>query len=220
MPASRGQKVVASRRRREDEGEEEGSVAGDLEDDSLSEGSIISNGDDDADVEPSDISEEDVVQAQHSQSGPAQPDSTLTATTHNLEESSAKEIGSKFVTSSDTKAMMNGLKVSEGKDIPAVDFDQEVAETTDFVVEGSKFHTKTSVEPPAERSRREHLEYLKEKEENPAFVPTRGGFFLHDNRATSSGQNGFRAPARGRGRGGFIGFQARYCSSPLSSFNS
>lgn len=218
MPSSRGKKVAASRRRREDEGEEEGSVAGELEDDSLSEGSIISNGDDDADVEPSDVSEEDVVQAQRNQGGPPQPDPALTTTTHNLEESSAKAIGSKFFTSSDTKAMMNGLKVPEGKGISAVDFDQEVAETMDPVDESSMLQTKTSVEPPAERSRREHLEYLKEKKENPAFVPNRGGFFLHDNRATSSGLNGFRAPGRGRGRGGFIGFQARYYSSPVSPF--
>ncbi|ERF72970.1 hypothetical protein EPUS_05051 [Endocarpon pusillum Z07020] len=207
MPSSRGKKVVASRRRREDDGEEEGSMAEDLEDDSLSEGSIISNGDDDADIEPSDISEEDVVQAQNNRSGPAQPDPTLTTTKPNLEESSAKATSSKFVTLSDTNTMMNGLKVSEGKDIPVVDSDQVVAETTDSVVESSMERAKISVDPPAERSRREHLEYLKEKMENPAFVPNRGGFFLHDNRAASSGQNGFRAPARGRGRGGFIGFQ-------------
>lgn len=217
MPSSRGKRVVASRRRREDEGEEEGSMAEDLEDDSLSEGSIISNGDDDADIEPSDISEEDVVQAQNNRSGPAQPDPTLTTTIPNLEEPSAKATSSKFVTLSDTSTMMNGLKVSEGKDIPVVDFDQVVAETTDSVVESSMLRAKISVDPPAERSRREHLEYLKEKKENPAFVPNRGGFFLHDNRAASSGQNGFRAPAHGRGRGGFIGFQTRYFPPPVSA---
>jgi CASC3/Barentsz eIF4AIII binding len=215
MASNRAKKVVVSRRRREDEGEEEGSVAGDLEDDSLSEGSIISNGEDDADIEPSDISEDEVVKVQQSGPAPAQLSPSL-ASTHNVDEPNSQEMESKFVTMSDTRAMMNGLKLSEAKDVPAVDFDEAAADATESVAEDSRSNANVLVEPPAEKSRREHQEYLKQKE-NPAFVPNRGGFFLHDNRAAPSGHNGFRAPARGRGRGGFIGYQPRYVcpSTPL-----
>ncbi|EFR02677.1 hypothetical protein MGYG_05674 [Nannizzia gypsea CBS 118893] len=40
----------------------------------------------------------------------------------------------------------------------------------------------------AERKRREHDEYIQKRNSDPSFVPTRGGFFLHDNR--SGGGNG------------------------------
>lgn len=213
MASNRAKKAVVSRRRREDEGEEEGSVAGDLEDDSLSEGSIISNCDDDADIEPSDISEEEVVKVQHNERGPAQLSPSL-ATTDNLGEPNAQARDSKFITLSDTRAMMNGLKLSDGKDVSGVEFDEAMADATESVAEDSRPQAKVLMEPLAEKSRREHQEYLKQKRENPAFVPNRGGFFLHDNRAAPSGQNGFRAPARGRGWGGFVGYQPRYVSSP------
>jgi CASC3/Barentsz eIF4AIII binding len=216
MASNRVKKVVVSRRRREDEGEEEGSVAGELEDDSLSEGSIISNGDDDADIEPSDISEEEAVKAHHPIQDPAQLSPSV-ASTHNLDEPSAQEMESKFVTMSDTTAMMNGLKVSEAKDVPVVDFDEANAGASESVAEESRSDANVVVEQPADKSRREHLEYLKQKKENPAFVPNRGGFFLHDNRAAASGQNGFRASARGRGRGGYIGYQPRYVCPPAPS---
>jgi hypothetical protein len=55
-------------------------------------------------------------------------------------------------------------------------------------------------ESMAQRARREHQEYIKQRDANPAFVPTRGGFFLHDDRsATSHSLNG-RQFVRGRGR--------------------
>lgn len=215
MASNPRKKVVASRRRREDEGEEEGSVAGDLEDDSLSEGSIISNGDDDADVEPSDMSEDEVAKAQYTEENPTQPNPPSPKAV-NHKATNVKEMDSNFVTSSDTAAMMNGLNLAKGKDVPAVEFDEAVADATDTVAEDSRSQAEDLKEAPAERSRREHLEYLKQKKENPAFVPNRGGFFLHDNRATSSGPNGFRSPVRGRGRGVFNGFQPRYVPLPSS----
>lgn len=210
MPFTRQKKVVASRRRREDEGEEEGSVAGDLEDDSLSEGSVISNGDDDADVEASDISEDETAKTPCPGPAVGQPESTLPTERHN-KGPSPQTTDSEFVTSSDTKAMMNGLKLGDGKNVPEVDFDGPTADATD-----SRPRSNISRETPAERSRREHLEYLKQRNENPAFVPNRGGFFLHDNRAAHSGPNGFRESPRGRGRGSSSGFQPRHVFAPHS----
>lgn len=204
MASNLRKKVVASRRRREDEGEEEGSVLGEMEDDSLSEGSIISHGDDDADIEPSDISEDDISKTQSNEHGVALDIANL-ASTGKEEAPNPQATDSKFTISSDTKAMMNGLKLTDTKHVPEVDFDEVTVDATDSAVEDSRPQAKTPRETPAERSRREHLEYLRQQNENPAFVPNRGGFFLHDNRA-APGQNGFRGSAKGRGRGGFNGF--------------
>ena len=51
--------MVASRRRRDDDGEDEVSIMDDAEDDSPSDASAISNADDDADAEASDASADD-----------------------------------------------------------------------------------------------------------------------------------------------------------------
>ena len=200
MASNRRKKVVASRRRREADGEEEGSMAGDLEEDSLSEGSIISNGDDDDhEVEPSEISEDEGAKAPHLEVGsglaPKEPD--------------ARAIQPKFATPLDTLAMMNGPKLGDGKVVPAVEFNEAVANAPDSVVEEARPQAKASKEGPAERSRRERSEYLKQRKEDPAFVPNRGGFFLHDYRGTPSGSLGFRTSARAHGRGVFRGVQSR-----------
>src|SRR5947209_15720567 len=117
MASSRRKRVVASRRRREDDGEEEGSVAAELEDDSLSEGSIISNGDDDADIEPSDISEDENVKPQSAEVRGATSPSTTLPTELNLQKPNIPALNSAFIASSDTNAMMNGLKLDDGTDV-------------------------------------------------------------------------------------------------------
>ena len=119
---------MASRRRGEDDGEEEGAVGADLEDDSLSEGSIISNGDDDADMEPSDMSEDEVVKAHHVEPGAVQPVSSLLSE-GNLKESPAQLTDSKYGSCPDTKAMDNGLKLDDETDIPALKSDVAMGET-------------------------------------------------------------------------------------------
>jgi len=52
-----------------------------------------------------------------------------------------------------------------------------------------------------ERRRREHEEYKKKRDADPAFVPNRGAFFMHDHRHQGGGSNGFKPFGRG-GRGG------------------
>jgi hypothetical protein len=56
-------------------------------------------------------------------------------------------------------------------------------------------------EAPYERRRREHEEYKKKRDQDPAFVPNRGAFFMHDHRHAGPAANGFRPFGRGRGRG-------------------
>ena len=55
-------------------------------------------------------------------------------------------------------------------------------------------------ELPHERRRREHEEYKKKRDADPAFVPNRGAFFMHDHRHAGPAANGFRPFGRGRGR--------------------
>jgi hypothetical protein len=193
--APRRRHIGASRRkRREDEGEDEGSLAGDVEDDSLSEGSADSRQDEeDADGEGSE-SEADTATATEAGKvkkggkvngghvngrNPGQPRRSST---------SPGKPGLK-TTVSDTEAMMKGLKIS-GQSGEEVGFDE--------MEQGRELQTgRTPSAPPTEpkretlaaKKRREHERYVKERDHNPAFVPTRGSFFLHDKR-TNEGGNG------------------------------
>ncbi|EPS45182.1 hypothetical protein H072_828 [Dactylellina haptotyla CBS 200.50] len=76
--------------------------------------------------------------------------------------------------------------------------------------------TPSTQETPLERKRREAEEYRKKRDADPAFVPNRGAFFMHDHRSESAGANGFRPFGRGRGRNGFNGF-TRYVISGLTA---
>jgi hypothetical protein len=104
----------------------------------------------------------------------------------------------------DTEVMMNGLKISKGAaQDEGIDF--ETAEKNGLSSAGDMSHIDTSTsagrqETPAERKRREHEEYKKKRDSDPAFIPNRGAFFMHDQRS-AAGQNGFRLSGRGRGRG-------------------
>lgn len=203
MGAPRQKNLIKSRRRVEDDGEEEGSVAAGVEDDSLSEGSAISDADDDADAEGSDGSDTSPPRADFKphaganghgerpsnlapQSGSAPSKSPLAATMH------------------DTEAMMNGLKVSSEVEGEGTNF-EDLGEQP----EGKPQQGVTQEEPAealtsgslGERRRREHEEYKKKRDADPAFVPNRGVFFMHDHRSAAPGQNGFRPSGRGRGRG-------------------
>ncbi|KAK6720276.1 hypothetical protein SNK05_003384 [Fusarium graminearum] len=66
---------------------------------------------------------------------------------------------------------------------------------------------------PANRRRQEHEDYKKKRDEDPAFVPNRGAFFMHDHRHAGPAANGFRPFGRGRGRGGRGGIGGRLLPS-------
>lgn len=197
--APRRRHIGASRRkRRDDEGEEEGSAAGDLEDDSLSEGSVSSHpGDEDADVEGSE--EEQETQSQTTgKSNRGKVNGREPGKSKRRSSATPNKPGLK-TTVSDTEAMLNGLKVTDEDD--EVDFDQ--------LEEDRELQTgRTPSAPPTEpkretlaaKKRREHEKYVKERDQNPAFVPTRGRFFLHDNRTTEAGPNGHRPLNKGKSR--------------------
>ncbi|RPB27869.1 hypothetical protein L211DRAFT_470848 [Terfezia boudieri ATCC MYA-4762] len=123
----------------------------------------------------------------------------------------------------DTDFMLNRLKIDDqdavGEDV--VNFDDEVAESEKILptepasikpVVLPRLPEKTQQqsvrhETLFERRRREHEEYKKKRDADPAFVPNRGAFFMHDHRHQGGGSNGFKPFGRGGrgGRGGMFG---------------
>ncbi len=210
MSSTRRKNMVPSRRRRDDDDDEEGSVTADIGDDSLSEGSVISPGDDDADVEGSEISDRETAREMEPGSPVLQTNGQTAGSKQSATDPITPGMNGVFKASADTEAMMNGLKISEdtttGEEINFEDTAADARLSSPKPVQVQLVAPKH--ETPAERSRREHQEYLKQRDENPAFVPNRGGFFLHDNRSTAAGMNGLRSFPKGRGRGAFNGMQS------------
>ncbi|KAJ5922621.1 hypothetical protein N7516_010324 [Penicillium verrucosum] len=205
--------IGASRRkRREEDGEEEGSMAGDIGDDSLSEGSVDSHQEDeDADGEVSEESEDEV--STLDKAGKVNGRGVDKSTRSSSVSPGKRELKT---TVSDTEAMLNGLKISDGAgDAAEVQFD-------DLEEQQEANPGRTPSAPPTEpnrnnlasRKRRENDKYVKEREQNPAFVPTRGSFFLHDKRSTD---NGHRLKSKSRPYGLIVDGSSRKSSKPDAS---
>ncbi|RFU30964.1 hypothetical protein B7463_g5369, partial [Scytalidium lignicola] len=201
MAPHRRRDLAVSRRRVEDEGEEDGGPdLADLDDDSLTEGSILSDDDDNGDG--SEISHIDVESppspALHKVNGNGYMET-------NLEKSNPKN-GVPSTAKSDMDIMLNGLHLSDQhgavEEIRYEDLreDESIKEPSPVVVK-STAQMDQPIEAPYDRRRREHEEYKKRRDEDPAFVPNRGAFFMHDHRHPGPAANGFRPFIRGRGRG-------------------
>lgn len=211
-PKRNSRRALGHRRRVEDEGEDEGGTEtlDVLDDDSITEGSVISDENNHAD--DSDTSNVDEAlptspvlkkasgratgKAGHRRGPPAAgaPDSN----------------GQAAEALAETGARLEELSIS-GSPKPA---SENEAAAPSSKPGGPVVVSSTSVqsqEPPFERRRREHEEYRKKRDEDPAFVPNRGAFFMHDHRHAGPAANGFRPFGRGalrggRGRGrGFVG---------------
>ncbi|KAL5334182.1 hypothetical protein BJX70DRAFT_391618 [Aspergillus crustosus] len=194
MVARRHNIGASRRRRREDEGEDEGSLDGELEDDSLSEGSVISQQDEeDADGEGSEESEDDNASVENPDKyqingrvpeGPRRRHSA----------SPKKATLAKAI--SDTETMLNGLNISgDGKDIPEMHFDdmrEELGQTARTPSAPPPPPTEGTKEVPTERTRFDNDRSGRGKGQDPTAVPTRGSFFLHDKRSTDFGTNGHK----------------------------
>ena len=208
MAPHRRKDLAVTRRRVEDEGDEEGVLdAGDLDDDSLSEGSIIS--------EEEDAHEGDEVGIAQTKSAAspelskingnaqAQPKDEKEKPSNGTAPGSKKPLTNG---TSDMDMMLNGLKISDQngstEEVQYEDLreDADIAEPSPIVV-NSTAHMDRPQELPHERRRREHEEYKKRRDADPAFVPNRGAFFMHDHRHAGPAANGFRPFGRGRGRG-------------------
>lgn len=208
MAPHRRKDLAVTRRRVEDEGDEEGVLdAGDLDDDSLSEGSIISEEEDAH--EGDEVGIVGAVPAASPElskvNGNAQPQSKddKDKSSNGIAPGSKKPLTNG---TSDMDLMLNGLKISDqngsAKEVQYEDLreDADIAEPSPIVV-NSTAHMDRQQELPHERRRREHEEYKKKRDADPAFVPNRGAFFMHDHRHAGPAANGFRPFGRGRGRG-------------------
>ncbi|KAH0835223.1 hypothetical protein AYO21_09442 [Fonsecaea monophora] len=210
MPAPRRKNLLASRRRRQDEGEEEGSVLGDFEDDSLSEGSAVTNAEEEGEFEGSESSGDEREPAQQATTGATTQDQEDRAAMVSHEDSSKPK--ATFGHSADTEAMLHGLsEAQQSQQTEQLHFDslpvstnaggaEAVAATAAAAPAPPSGSRDFRQETPAQRARREHQEYIRQRDANPAFVPTRGGFFLHDDRNSSSIGPNTRPLGRGRGR--------------------
>lgn len=212
MSVSRRKNLITSRRRVEDEGEEEeGSVAAELEDDSLSEGSAISDADEDADAEGSDATDVDDSGSRGVSQNKVEENGYIRDKQGSGEqETKASDKAPITAATADTEAMMNGMKISHETSGAEEIMFEDMVENTELPPlqqsEAQNVAVAGRQETLADRRRREHEEYRKKRDADPAFVPNRGGFFMHDSRSAASGSNGFRLYGKGRGRGrGFVG---------------
>ncbi|KAL2823511.1 CASC3/Barentsz eIF4AIII binding-domain-containing protein [Aspergillus cavernicola] len=203
MAARRHNIGASRRRRREDEGEDEGSLDGEVEEDSLSEGSVISQQDyEDADGEGSDESEGENTSADgpHNQQVNGRVPERPQGSPRRHSTSPSKATLSTAI--SDTDAMLNGLKLSnDGKGVTEIHFDNMREQPDQTARTPSAPPTEPTREPFTERKRRENEKTAKEKGASATAVPMRGSFFLHDKRSTEPGTNGhksFNKPTRSR----------------------
>ena len=178
----------------EDEGEDDGSVYGEIEDDSLSEDSASSHPGDEGDGDASDVTEHELHEATNGQGQSQSPKEARRGKSSAAEQMRASPKNSLFESKvSDTEAMMNGLTLTEeGEKMEEINFEDMKEDMDTTAASNRQGNNKGGKrETIAERKKREHEEYAKEREENPAFVPTRGNFFLHDKRIDTP-QNGHR----------------------------
>lgn len=212
MATSRRRRI--GRRRLEDEGDDEGGPdALDLDDDSLTEGSGLTDDDDPAD--DSDTSNiEDDSSPTVANSGKASGNGTVKPPGQPGQINKApSKAPSKAV--SDAEMMLHGLAISDRTDqVEEMHFNDVVATSPPKLPpDAPLIVSSSSVSRPTQgsagdRRRREHEEYKRQRDENPAFVPNRGHFYHHDHRHAGPAANGFRPfprPVRG-GRGGRGGF--------------
>ncbi|KAF2261999.1 hypothetical protein CC78DRAFT_329790 [Lojkania enalia] len=203
MAAPRKRLNLARRRRLDDEGDDI-SVASDVADDSQSDISAPSDIDADAEADNSDLSELDSSasltegKVKRKINGAKAPKPRSDPSSRRVPSPPIARSDTAFTASKDTDLMINGLKISDHS------ADNEVV---DFETGAPAVNTASSdTAPPdrqetfVERKRREHEEYKKKRDSDPAFIPNRGAFFMHDQRS-APGQNGFRPTLRG-GRGG------------------
>jgi hypothetical protein len=200
--------LAASRRRVEDGGDEESVLdAASLSDESLSEGSIIS--------EEDELREgDDIVNIKAYGTGSAELSKTngnggAKSKEENVAPTNGNSTNNKHQSgNNDMDMMLNGLSVSDQNNIPDEIRYEDLRDESDvperepsLPVVKSTAQMDQPQEMPFERRRREHEEYKKKRDADPAFVPNRGAFFMHDHRHSGPAANGFRPFGRGRGRG-------------------
>lgn len=207
MAGVRRKNLIASRRRVEDEGEEDGGPdAIEPDEDSLSEASLSDDdAADDSDHNPTEAAFPEMHVADTNGHAIAQK----SAKVDSGQPADAKPSPATANGANDTELMMNGLSLADHDGaVEEVNYEDlhKAGEATKAAKLSPPIVTSTAQmdqthETPVERRRREHDEYKKKRDADPAFVPNRGAFFMHDHRHSGPAANGFRPFGRGRGRG-------------------
>ena len=207
MAGIRKRQTGLARRRRLDD-EDSRSVATEGAEDSQSDISVPSDVDEDADADNSDLSEVDSSasltdgKAKRKANGSRDAKPRTELSTRRLPSPPIARSDAHFPTTKDTEMMLNGLAISDKPaDDDVLDFETGQAVSAPAPAVAAPNRSETTVE----RKRREHEEYKKKRDSDPAFIPNRGAFFMHDQRSAYA-QNGFRQfGGRGGMRGGMSG---------------
>ncbi|PNP77208.1 hypothetical protein FNYG_09508 [Fusarium nygamai] len=199
----RRRKLIGQRRRVEDEGEDEaGPETLDLDDDSITDGSLTDDNDPADDSDTSNIDEASPMSpnARRKVNGAAKHAG------HSHKSGSGSGPGQNGKPVTDTDVMLHGLSITDQPPpVQEMHFDEVVAPSPSKSPAAPIVVSSASARPPAapaNRRRQEHEDYKRKRDEDPAFVPNRGAFFMHDHRHAGPAANGFRPFGRGRGRGG------------------
>lgn len=211
MAAVRRRKLLSSRRRVQDDGEEDEAL-GDLGDDSPSEGSDLTDVEDNLDAEDSDVSEVEKSEIKSPQTAGAEKEirnageqssnDVVTAAEVSRETKATSPIPSTFMATAENMAMTNGIiRGDVDAENESIHFEDSMDQAKAAELEVKPVAAPIKIESMAQRRTREHAEYKQKRDADPAFVPTRGGFFMHDHRSDAFGQGPFGPFGRGRGRG-------------------
>lgn len=170
MPSNKRRGPVPRRRRHDDDGEEDGSTAGDVQEYASSEGSVTSDVEDDGDVSAASVDEE-------AQSVPSpilekqQPQQNADQERH-------------FKTTAETQAMLNGLKVQDGETVEELNFDDSAE---------SQNHPATSQPQRTSAPQSKSQFGNAERSNNQNLPPPSRGYAPHDDRFRGRG-HGFPGP--------------------------
>ncbi|KAF3760563.1 hypothetical protein M406DRAFT_295918 [Cryphonectria parasitica EP155] len=201
-PKRSSRRTLGHRRRVDDEGDDEGGpeTLDHLDDDSVTEGSVITDehdrGDDSdtSNVDEASPTSPVLKKAPGRRAAKGNLPHLAPAGTTGPEAQVARDVA-------EAEVQLNGLNISD-EPRPT---QEETTPSAPTKPTGPVVVSSTQVqaqEPPFERRRREHEEYRKKRDEDPAFVPNRGAFFMHDHRHAGPAANGFRPFGRGALRGG------------------
>lgn len=205
MAAHRRKDLASRRRRVDDEGDDEDGLEADLDDDS-SEGSILTedgNAHTGKATDHKKATTEKIPEVSKSNGKAKNQRSTQGTSSVKDTTKGASQLRNG---NDDMDLMLNGLKISEqpenteGVQYDDLQNDLDLEVRSPAVVKSSAAMDQP-MEAPHERRKREHEEYRKKRDADPAFVPNRGAFFMHDHRHAGPAANGFRPFGRGRGRG-------------------
>lgn len=217
MVAGRAPKGLVGRRRRADEeGEED--EGPEMAENSQSEGSVLSDLDDDDESSIGAATVEDGPQkecAETTSEGGKNAGSSRRSKRHSgRKRQTGSTAGSSAPASShtgtfrvpdDTQAMLRGLSIGNQTAEEAIDFDESVSRRGSVAAPIPTRPANGHGEPSGSRQRQDHEDYRRKRDADPAFIPNRGNFFMHDTRSShgAGGPPGRGAwGGRGRGRGG------------------